>query len=444
MSGTSLVFQGAVLHSLGLDTLEILPNATIIVNPAGKIVALFRSPDKVDQTRIPADSQFHSIPPGDFLIPGFVDTHNHAPQWPMRGQGQGLHILDWLEKVTFPHEARFADPVYARKAYESCVDGFLRQGITTASYYSSSHAEATRTLADVCLAKGQRALVGKCNMDRNAPDSVRDQSATSSLDETRACIEHIRNMDQGGRALIQPVLTPRFAICCSPDLLQGLGDIAKSHGDIAIQTHFNEAQQEIQATRELFPQFQSESDLYEHFGLLGSRTVLAHCTIMTDYEKNKLKALECGIAHCPIANMTVGGGFMAAPVADFLRLGIKVGLGTDSGGGFSSSMLDSIRQAIIASNYREMVSKGAEKALSLRQVFHLATLGGAEVLGLQDRIGNFAVGKDFDAALVSSEAMSVMTARETDEPIEITFEKFLMTGDDRNIAQVYVQGRGVK
>ena len=186
------------------------------------------------------------------------------------------------------------------------------------------------------------------------------------------------------------------------------------------------------------PQFQSECDLYEHFCLLGSRSILAHCTIMTDYEKSRLKALGCGIAHCPIANMTVGGGFMAAPVADFLRRGIKVGLGTDSGGGFSSSMLDSIRQAIIASNYREMVSKGAEKALSLYEVFHLATLGGAEVLGLQDRVGNFAVGKDVDAALVSSGAVSVMTARETDEPIETTFEKFLMTGDDRNIVEVYV------
>lgn len=109
-------------------------------------------------------------------------------------------------------------------------------------------------------------------------------------------------------------------------------------------------------------------------------------------------------------------------------------------------MLDSIRQAIIASNYREMVSKGAEKALSLGELFHLATLGGAEVLGLQDRIGNFAVGKDFDAALVSSssEAMSAMTAWETDEPVETTFEKFLMTGDDRNIVQVYVQGRRLK
>lgn len=439
-----LVFQGAIVHSTALDTLEVFPEATIVVDHQGKIINFYRSKDEVHESAIPENAQIIQIPPGDFLIPGFIDTHNHAPQWPMRGMGQGLHILDWLEKVTFPHEARFADPVYARKAYESCVDGFLRQGITTASYYASSHAEATRILADVCLAKGQRALVGKCNMDCNAPDSVRDQSAATSLEETMACIDHIRNMDQGGRDLVKPVLTPRFAICCTDELLKGLGNLARQHTGIAIQTHFNEAQQEIDATRSLFPSFQSESDLYEHFGLLGPRSILAHCTIMTDYEKEKLQKLGCGIAHCPIANMTVGGGFMVAPISDFLRCGIKVGLGTDSGGGFSSSMLDSIRQAIIASNAREVLSGGAEKALNLQQVFHLATLGGAQVVGLEDRTGSFAVGKDFDAIRVSSGPLSPMTAREDGESLQTTFEKFLMTGDDRNVVQVYVQGRQVK
>jgi guanine deaminase len=363
----------------------------------------------------------------------------------MRGLGQGLHILDWLEKITFPHEARFADPTYARKAFESCVDGFIRQGITTASYYSSSHAEATCILADVCLAKGQRALVGKCNMDRNAPDSVRDQSAQKSLDETIACIDHIRGLEHhAAGALVQPVLTPRFAICCTPELLDGLGKIAASQQDIAIQTHFNEAEQEVKATRELFPKFQSECDLYESFGLLGPRSILAHCTVMDEYETNRLKAFGCGVAHCPIANMTVGGGFMVAPIADFLRKGIKVGLGTDSGGGFASGMLDSIRQAIIASNAREVLSKGVDKGLTLEQVFCLSTLGGAEVLGLDHKIGNFAVGKDFDAAWISSEPLSAMTMREDDDPLKTLFEKFLMTGDDRNITRVFVQGRRVK
>ena len=391
-TSTHTVYQGAIVHSIDLDTLEILPDATLVVDTLGKITALHRSTSDSQQSGIPSDAPVRRIPPGDFLIPGFVDTHNHAPQWPMRGLGQGLHILDWLEKITFPHEARFAHPIYARKAFESCVDGFIRQGITTASYYSSSHAEATCILADVCLAKGQRALVGKCNMDRNAPDSIRDQSAQVSLDETVACIEHIHGLEHhSAGALVQPVLTPRFAICCTPELLDGLGKIAASHRDIPIQTHFNEAEQEVKATRELFPQFQSECGLYESFGLLGPRSILAHC---------------------PIANMTVGGGFMVAPIADFLRNGIKVGLGTDSGGGFASGMLDSIRQAIIASNAREVLSKGTDKGLTLSQVFYLATMGGAEVLGLDKKVGNFAVGKDFDAAWISSEPLSAMTMRE--------------------------------
>lgn len=196
-------------------------------------------------------------------------------------------------------------------------------------------------------------------------------------DETKACIDHICRLERHtAGALVQPVLTPKFAICCSPELLSGLGKIAASHWDIAIQTHFNEAEQEIKATRELYSQFHSECDLYESFGLLGRRLILAHCTVMDEYETSRLKALGCGVAHCPIANMTVGGGFMVALIADFLRNGISVGLGTDSGGGFASGMLDSIRQAIIASNAREMLSKGVDKDLTLSQVFYLATMRG--------------------------------------------------------------------
>lgn len=138
---------------------------------------------------------------------------------------------------------------------------------------------------------------------------------------------------------------------------------------------------------------------------------------------------------------------MAASIRQFLDRGIKVGLGTDSGGGFSSSMLDSIRQAVIASNAREVMSGGKDKALSLDEVFYLSTLGGASVCCLEDTIGNFAVGKEFDAIWVTcplDETFGVMTVREETDNLRTLFEKFLMTGDDRNIARVYVQGKLVK
>ncbi|KAM0329455.1 hypothetical protein ACHAQA_004764 [Verticillium albo-atrum] len=449
-SNTPLVFHGPIIHSRSLEELEILENATLVIDAGGTIIALKKSPDdSTPEPLIPEGAQVHRLGPGEFLIPGFVDTHNHAPQWPMRGLGQGLHILEWLDQVTFPVEARFADPAYARATYEHTVADFLRQGITTASYYSSRHAEATRVLADVCAAQGQRALVGKCNMDRNAPAYICEQSAAESLRETEDCVAHIRGLPgcaDPKSALVRPVLTPRFAICCTPELLRGLGDMMQRDSDLTMQTHFNEAEQEVQATRALFPELaaRSEADLYESFGLLGPRSILAHCTIMTDYDKERLKALECGVAHCPIANMTVGGGFMVAPVRDFLRRGIKIGLGTDSGGGWASQMLAVIRQAMIASNAREVMD-ARDKGLTLDEVFYLATLGGARVVCLEDQIGSFAVGKQFDASWVATTTglASAMTPREEGDGLRTVFEKFIMTGDDRNMAHVYVRGRRV-
>ncbi|KAF4452062.1 guanine deaminase [Fusarium austroafricanum] len=442
------VFRGAAIHSLDLNTLEFLDDVTLVVND-GVIARFWKHSADVPTDAYPSDAKILTLPPGEFLIPGFVDTHNHAPQWPMRGLGQGLHILDWLDQVTFPFEARFSDPEYASKMYENTVQDFLRQGITTASYYGSRHAEATRILADICHEKGQRAFVGKCNMDRNAPEYLAEKSASDSLRETRECIDHIRALKtntDGQEGLVKPVVTPRFAICCTEELLRGLGNIVQSDNTIAMQTHFNEAQQEIDFTKELFPQFKgSEADLYEHYGLLNRRSILAHCTIMTDYEKERLEALQCGIAHCPIANMTVGGGFMVAPIRDFLRRGIKVGLGTDSGGGWASQMLSVIRQAMIASNAREVLSEGEDKALSLEEVFYLATMGGARVMCLEDKIGNFEVGKEFDAIWVSTTTglHSAMTPREEKDSLKGLFEKYVMTGDDRNVAHVFVRGRRV-
>lgn len=447
-----LVFHGTLVHCLSLDQLEIIENCLVVIAPDGIISSLAKSVAKESAEQhlttlgyTEPKCEIRYLKRGQFIIPGFVDTHNHAPQWAQRGLGQSMHILDWLDNVTFPNEARFRDPEYARRIYASCVDGFLQQGITTASYYGSMHAEATKILADLCLEKGQRAFVGKCNMNRNAPDYYRDATVESSLSDTQDCIAHVRRIDPEGR-LIKHVLTPRFAITCEDALLAGLGEIARSNPDLPIQTHFNEAEQEMSFTKTLFPTFDNEADLYDHFGLLTKRSILAHCCYVSEYELGRLKDLGCGIAHCPISNMTVGGGFMAAPVREFLRRDIKVGLGTDSGGGFSSSILDAMRQALVASNAKEVMSKGKDKGLSIDEVFYLATLGGARVCCLDEKVGNFAVGKEFDALLIDAngEKPGVMTILEDQDTTKSIFDKFIMTGDDRNIKEVFVRGRQVK
>lgn len=165
-----LVFHGTVIHSLGPTSLEILDDALLVVGADGTIQSLDAGvpsasvPGALASRGLDAD-EVRYLGRGEFLIPGFVDTHNHAPQYAQRGLGQSMHILDWLDQVTFPNEARFADLGYAERVYSACVDGFLRQGITTASYYGSMHADATNILADLCLKKGQRAFVGKCNSE---------------------------------------------------------------------------------------------------------------------------------------------------------------------------------------------------------------------------------------------------------------------------------------
>ncbi|PQE27442.1 guanine deaminase protein [Rutstroemia sp. NJR-2017a BVV2] len=444
-----LLFYGSIIHSISLNVVEYAEQGMLIVQ-SGKILFYQSKVARDEIFIILARLNLQAFLPnirylkkGQFIIPGFVDTHNHAPQWAQRGLGRGLEILDWLDQVTFPNEARFEDPVYARKVYSSCVDGFIKQGITTASYYGSLHGEATKILADICLDKGQRAFVGKCNMDRNSPPYYTDASAESSLEVTKDFISHVRKIDQDF-SLVSPVLTPRFAITCSPKLLTGLGQIASENPELPIQTHFCEAESEKSATLSLFPNFKNEADLYESFKLLSERSILAHCTIMTDYEIERLATLKCGVAHCPISNTTVGGGFMAAPIREFLRRGIKVGLGTDSGGGFSSSILDAMRQAFIVSNAKHFLTGGADPRLSLAECFYLATLGGAQVCCLDKQIGNFEVGKQFDALLIDTHKNGAMTVVEDKDTLEVLFEKFLMSGDDRNIVDVYVRGRQIK
>ncbi|KAF2009412.1 guanine deaminase [Aaosphaeria arxii CBS 175.79] len=442
-------YYGTVIHSTSPAGLRILDNTLLIISHVtGNIDHLIPGlqPDRLSSTLASlhhSNITINRLSAAQFIIPGFIDTHNHAPQWLTRGLGQGMHILDWLREVTFPAEARYADEEHARLSHKLLVKGMLRQGVTTASYYSSLHGPATRILADTCLSMGQRALVGKCNMNRGSPGNYIDASTEQSMKVTHECIDHIRTIDPEA-SFVRPVLTPRFAISCTPDLLTQLGALAAKEPTIPIQTHFNEAQQEIDATLSLFPSHKDEVSLYSSFGLLNDRSILAHCTIMKSEETQRLAELGCGIAHCPTANMTVGGGFMAAPVRDFLNRGMKVGLGTDSGGGYSSSMLNAMRHALIASFAREANhGDSSMKGLSIDEAFWMATLGGAKVVGLGDSIGNFAVGKQFDAVLVDMDSgLGGVNApfQGFDSPRTL-FEKFILTGDDRNMLKVFVNGR---
>eukprot|EP01035_Chromulina_nebulosa_P015215 gene15215-20158_t len=242
MRGRSILASG--FHAPVAGSVDSLEETLIAVDAAGTIAAVVR----------PADPRYHdavrrareedglvTLAAGRYLLPGFVDCHIHAPQYPQLGSALDVPLEVWLEKHTFPLESRYADIAFARRAYGLLVQDLIANGTTTALYFATIHQEATRALVDICLEKGQRALVGKVAMDHpeNCPDYYRDPSVEAALDGTRALIDYVRAHPDNGDGRVLPVITPRFIPSCTDAALQGLGEIARDCG-CHIQTHCSE------------------------------------------------------------------------------------------------------------------------------------------------------------------------------------------------------------
>ncbi|KAG0719322.1 Guanine deaminase [Chionoecetes opilio] len=358
-------------------------------------------------------------------MPGLIDTHVHASQFPNNGLCLDLPLLEWLQKYTFPTERSFSDLKVARDVYSRVLDRMLRNGTTTASYFATAHLPATKVLAATVAAKGQRALVGKVNMMMNCPENYREASLEECLRETEEFIIYTKNLQS---SLVMPIITPRFAVSCPEDQLRGLGDLASKY-KCHVQSHLCESMPEIEFVKKLFPESRSYTHLYHATGLLTEKTIMAHCVWLDDEELRLLAKAQVGVAHCPSSNLNLFSGH--CNVRRLLQHGVKVGLGTDCSGGYSPSVLDAMRRALQVSSCVAM-DHPAHHALTLAEAFHLATLGGAQAVSLDDRTGNFEAGKEFDAILV-----------DVDDTMEDKIHKFLYNGDDRNMVAVYVAGRRV-
>ncbi|KAG8694116.1 hypothetical protein FRC08_008697 [Ceratobasidium sp. 394] len=290
-------------------------------------------------------------------------------------------------------------------------------------------------------------------MDRNSAP-YQEHCASQSITDTQTLISHIRSLSPTN-PLVHPILTPRFAISCTSELLSSLGKLAQSDKTLAIQTHISENTKEIDFTRELFPSCSSYAGVYKDHGLLCERTILAHGVHLTEDELVMVKECGAGVSHCPTSNFYLNSG--VCKVGDLLDRGIKVGLGTDCSGGFSPSILSAVRDAVIASKVIAMSStpsananaKLANRTLPLATLLHLATLGGAQLCNLSSQIGSLEPGKEFDAILVSvrpENGGSVWANVEEGEEggrdeLGALLEKFFMCGDDRNVRRVWVRGR---
>ena len=424
MKNESFALKGTICYSKDQHELVFAENSYVVCENGICAGVFSQLPDKYKD--IPTEDM------GDrLIIPGFTDLHLHAPQYAYRGTGMDLELLDWLNTITFPQEARYADLSYAKKAYSIFVDDLKHSFTTRACIFATLHRPATELLMDMLEESGLTTMVGKVNMDRNGAPELQEESAQASAADTRQWLDEIRDRYDH----TYPILTPRFTPSCTDELMTELGKIQKEY-HLPVQSHLSENFGEIAWVKELCPASRFYGDAYDMFGLFGGAcpTIMAHCVHSTDEELQMIKDQGVYIAHCPESNTDLASGI--APIRHYLDMELRVGLGTDVAGGFSLSMFRAIVDTIQASKLRWRLMDQTLAPITLEEAFYMATIGGGSFFG---KVGSFEKGYEFDAMVLDDSNIR--------HPQEISnrdrLERLVYLSDDRNLVGKYVQGRKV-
>ncbi|KAM5193068.1 guanine deaminase [Mantella aurantiaca] len=466
------VFKGSFIHSTHQNAMEVLENYLLGTNSAGKILFF---EEAQDQTRLAQkwkfdESKIDVLAKNEFFMPGMVDTHIHAPQYSFIGTGMERPLFEWLKHNAFPTEDMYANLEIANNVYNAIVKRTLKNGTTTACYFATIHTDASIVLADFANQYGQRAFIGKICMDSNAIYPQYKESTEESIKETKRFVEVLKKKKYDR---VKPIVTPRFAVSCSEKLLNELGTFAEEH-QLQIQSHISESLSEVEQVLNIFPGYKNYTDIYDRNKLLTDKTIMAHGCFLSNEELLVFREKGAAISHCPNSNISLCSGHLN--VQNILKHKVKLGLGTDASGGYTTSILDVIRNAIDTSKIILMEEQKSQKEknkidasqdgkratnqidsndknnlmeteashiLSIKEAFRLATLGGSEALSIDHITGNFEVGKEFDALLIDPEAVDSPFEVFSAIPKEEMIQRFLYLGDDRNIKAVYVAGRRV-
>jgi guanine deaminase len=403
------------------DTFEYFDDGLLIIDN-GNVVDAGSADSLLNE--LPADTPVTDYS-GKLIVPGFIDCHVHFPQLDIIGSF-GAQLLDWLNQYAFPVEEQFADPDHAREVANVFVDELLRNGTTTALVFGTVHAHSADAIFEAAEARDMRLIAGKVLMDSNCPEALRDDPE-SGYAESKALIERWHGKGRLGYAI-----TPRFALTSSPEQLRAAGKLAREYPDVWIHTHLAENMDEVEELARLFPDSRSYLDVYDEFELLRERAVFAHCLYMDDEDRSRMASKGGAAAFCPTSNLFLGSGLF--DLAAIRAAGIRCGLGTDVGGGTSLSLLNTASEAYKVLHLQD-------QPLHAIRALYLATLGAAEALYLDDKIGNFEKGKEADFVVLDFEGSS-LTARRTAAANTIEEKLFaLMTlADDRNVDSTWVHG----
>lgn len=409
------IVKGDILFTASPEKFSIHPRSYMVVLD-GKVEGVYSVlPEKY--AGVPIQNFENQL-----VIPGFVDLHVHAPQFDQIGLGLDTQLIDWLNTYTFALESKFQDLSYAKEVYSRFAAALVSQGTTRACIFATIHRKSTELLMELLEQKGIGAFVGKINMDQNGAVGLQEDTR-QSIEDTKAWIEKTK---QG--SLVKPILTPRFVPTCSKELLQALGEMAQKY-KIPIQSHLSENKDEVNWVKQLFPQCSSYSHVYHQFGLFGQTpTLMAHGIYLEEEEIELIRKNKVVLVHCPDSNLNLASGLM--PARRWLDKGMAIGLGSDVGGGHRLSMNHTMVRAIQTSKVVQILT--GERALSILEVFYMATKGGGSFFG---KVGSFEKGYSFDALVIQDESWTV---RELS--LEERLQRWIYAGDDRNITHRFVEG----
>ena len=362
---------------------------------------------------------------GKLILPGFIDTHVHSPQLDVIGSW-GAQLLDWLQTYTFPAEMRLAELQAAQQVSQFFLDALLAHGTTSAVVFPTVHKVSVDALFEAALQRGMRVISGKVLMDRHVPAGLGDDVDGAQAD----CVELIERWHGHGR--LAYALTPRFAPTSSEAQLAMAGRLLASREGLYMQTHVAENQDEVRWVAELFPKARSYLDVYERFGLLNERAVLAHGIWLDDADRALLRERGAQIAHSPSSNMFLGSGLFGWAAAE--DAGVNISLASDVGGGTSLSM-----QRTMADAYKVQAMIGTK--LSAWALLHAATRGAAQALGLGHEIGSLEGGTCADLCIWDWATSPV--ARHRQQVARDLHEKvfaWITLGDERDLLESWVAG----
>ena len=360
------------------------------------------------------------------IMAGFIDAHVHYSQTGIVASW-GKRLIDWLNSYTFPEEIAFSDDAYATKIADLYFDIALSHGVTTSASYCTVHPASVDAFFTAAQKRGLRSIGGKKCMDRNAPEELRD-TPQSAYDDSKALITKWHGV---GR--LSYAVTPRFSPTSTPEQLEMVGALWAEHRDCLMQTHLSEQTDEVAWVKELYPNVRDYLDTYEQAGLIGKGAVMGHAIYLTERERAVMAETGTAVAHCPTSNTFIGSGL--CDVGGLKDQGISIGLGTDTGGGSSFSMLRTMAAAYEIGQLRG-------NPLHPAHLLWLATVGSAESLCLGEKVGNLEVGKEADLIvldLASTPEIAQRSARANDF-WEAVFPTIMM-GDDRAIHSVWANGK---